>query len=354
MKDLPALNNELTDIAVAADRMTSVIEHVQKLHETLEACDCAHDISILGNGFDADISIRIQLISLAPRVRDLPLPMPKATTDTFSAEAETILDEAIYEAVTGKSLPVEAEAIFDDDDADPVKVHDSWDSVELPGGGAVITRPAQAFVEPDPVSEFGSADAGLAEAEAKPLAKAAGGVDAAPPAAATIATNFDSNRWTSDEEAIIRAGVVKGLTDRQISEMLPHRTIKAIMLRRQRLRDQRRQPAPPPPPPPPPVTLPAEPMPEAPPFGATLSGGEHARLERLGQRRGWTVERDLALVTGLTRGLKLHEVSIDIGIDAVECRTRYAELVPAKTMEQQSAVLKALTERVAAKARRAA
>lgn len=161
MKDLSALDTELAEIVGAADRMTSIVAHVQKLQEALEAHECAHEVAVFGTGFDADISIRIQLISIAPRVRDMAAPMPKATEDTFRAVAETILDEVIAEAAAPAAPPaVEAGAIFDATDG-------TW-------------IPPEAAFDPDPVSEFGSADAGLAEAEAKPPAEAAGGVDAAP------------------------------------------------------------------------------------------------------------------------------------------------------------------------------
>lgn len=89
---------------------------------------------------------------------------------------------------------------------------------------------------------------------------------------------------------------------------------------------------------------------EVPPLGASLGGDLHRRLdalEREGRAAGWTPALDLALLKGLTRGHRLGFVAQDIGMDARACKVRFAALVPQADFAAQTAVLKALAERVA-------
>jgi hypothetical protein len=90
---------------------------------------------------------------------------------------------------------------------------------------------------------------------------------------------------------------------------------------------------------------------EAPPFEPPSAGRAalelDARLDALGNKGKWSdIADDLALVEGLTKGEKLAQIAIDLGIDAAVCKFRFAQLVPVPGIKEQADVIAALRRRM--------
>lgn len=368
MPDLKRLEQQLIDIAEATRVIVAVVEEVQLLSEGLDKVDCRHDVTVHGNGLDATIDVHIDLTSRAPRIRDVLGPVPTVSVVPITSQQD-VLDAFAAEAIRAAAVQVidtaidaalaEPGILVPTDDSIPADLSDDWDEAD----------PVRA-PDPNPAREAATpaeATAGGNEAHA-----AAEEVPASSATPAALAADVPrrapwDNLWTAEEDALILTMSAAGSTIKQIAASLPHRTAKAVDVRRQKLRSRGvaapaaanpvQQPvtAVPPLPPAPPAAAPSvdavDPIPEqpsdAPPLGAMLVGAEQVRLGRLGRWGGWTLDLDLALVAGLTKGMKLAEVAIDIGMDAAACKRRFAELVPDRTHHQQVAVLKALTDRAA-------
>jgi hypothetical protein len=393
VQDLARLDGQLKEIADAADILSSVVDRVQSMSEALDVWDVRHSVTVYGNGLDAVIDISIDLTSRAPRVRDVLVPVPtaevvpiatsdmvlarmraehearhsstprfNALVDSIDAVSPAFMDEVMRQA--GAQIVDHAidaalaePSLIDADNAIPVPpLSDDWDEtdpVRVPAEDGVREAATPAETTAGGNEAHAAAEEAVTSSATAPVDPYAGMIPASHPLTdedrATILRMWDANET--------QGAIAKALN--RDPRGFYHQVKRVLNARSEELRAQLQREA---------TSAPAmqtvhefaptdQPTAnavDAPPLGATLSGAEHARLDRLRPWGGWTAKMDLALVAGLTRGSKLAEVALDIGFDAAACKKRYAELVPDRTVEQQAAVLKALTERAAAATRRVA